>query len=200
MSNAANPADPTACPVCGPPLLDWLAQSPPLMQRWNALPRLALRRGDTLLRAGACADAVWFVEQGLLRSFFLDAHGRERNHGFYAEAQWLGLPPPAKPSRHGLQALLPSRLRVLSHAELGRWRADEPALAGLLTQALTLDIQRLAERCEQLLMLDAPARYRLFLDQQPDLAARLAQRQIASYLGITEVALSRIRRRTGIRP
>jgi len=177
--------------------LHWLQQqAPALQQRWQALPSLRLRRGAELLAVGERAEAIWLVEQGLLRSCFLDGEGRERNHGFHAELHWLGLPPPATPSPFGLQALEPSRLRVLSHAELARWQSEAPDLAGLLTRALALDIQRLTERNQQLLMLDAPARYRRFLAQEPALAARLPQRQIASYLGITDVALSRIRRRT----
>ncbi len=189
------------CPVCGPPLLQWLQQqAPALRQRWQALPRLQLRRGEGLLGVGERVEAVWLVEQGLLRSYFLDGEGRERNHGFHAELHWLGLPPPAAASRYGLQALEPCRLLVLSHAELARWQTEAPDLAGLLTRALALDIQRLTERNQQLLMLDAPTRYRRFMAEEPALAARLAQRQIASYLGITDVALSRIRRRDALSP
>ena len=44
-------------------------------------------------------------------------------------------------------------------------------------------------------MLSPVQRYRLFLDEEPALAARIPQKDLALYLGITPVALSRIRGR-----
>ena len=41
---------------------------------------------------------------------------------------------------------------------------------------------------------DASARYRLFLMRQPDVALRVPLGDIASYLGVTQQSLSRIRR------
>ena len=45
----------------------------------------------------------------------------------------------------------------------------------------------------EFLSLSAEARYRLLLDRSPELVTRLKQRDIARYLGITPVALRRIR-------
>lgn len=188
-------AGPAACPICGPALQAWLAQSAPRLRRWQRLPRLQLRRGQALLRAGETPTALWLVEQGLLRASFLDAQGRERNHAFHAEQQWLGLPGTPQPSPYNLDALESSRLCVLPYAELRAWQAEEPGLAELLWQGLALQIQRLTAREQQWLMLDAGERYLRFLREEPALATRLRQRQLASYLGISDVALSRIRRR-----
>ena len=52
-----------------------------------------------------------------------------------------------------------------------------------------------AEREYELLGLDAAARYALFAERFPGLEARVAARHVASYLGITGVHLSRLRRR-----
>lgn len=183
------------CPVCGPALLAHLQQSPARLARWQALPRLALRRGQVLLRAGETPPALWWVEQGLLRASFLDAEGRERSHAFYAEQQWLGLPGAPQASPLNLDALEPSRLCVLSYAALRAWQAEEPGLAELLWQGLCAQVQLLTARHQAWLMLGAAERYLRFLQEEPALATRLKQRQLASYLGITDVALSRIRRR-----
>jgi len=42
--------------------------------------------------------------------------------------------------------------------------------------------------------LDAATRYQTFLARQPEIAGRVPQRLIASYLGITPQSLSRLRR------
>lgn len=49
-------------------------------------------------------------------------------------------------------------------------------------------------RERELLILNAVERYRVFLREYPDLEKRIKQHMIASYLGITPVALSRIRK------
>jgi len=48
------------------------------------------------------------------------------------------------------------------------------------------------------LLFDAEKRYTLFLQEQPNLDQRIKQNMIASYLGITNVALSRVRKKMGI--
>jgi CRP-like cAMP-binding protein len=50
----------------------------------------------------------------------------------------------------------------------------------------------------EFLQQSASERYLAFRNERPDLAGRLAQYQVASYLGITPVALSRIVRRLGL--
>jgi CRP-like cAMP-binding protein len=59
-----------------------------------------------------------------------------------------------------------------------------------MTERLFRDEER---RHRQLLTEDATTRYRVFVTEQPRLAARLTQRQIASYVGVSPEALSRIR-------
>jgi CRP-like cAMP-binding protein len=49
-------------------------------------------------------------------------------------------------------------------------------------------------RERELLLLSAEARYRMFLERYGHLSGQIPQYHVASYLGITPVALSRIRR------
>ena len=70
-----------------------------------------------------------------------------------------------------------------------------PAWKAYSIRLLELLFLRKAEREYELLGLRADARYRVFLEKYPDLSARVKARHIASYLGITPVHLSRLRRR-----
>lgn len=186
------------CPVCGPAFLDWLALEPARLAQWQALPRRRLARGQRWSGAGL----AW-VERGLLRSVFLDAQGRERNHGFYPELHWLGQPaallpawlPAVAPAAGFVEALEPSELVALSGPALLALQQAWPQALELILQGLAAGLARQTLREQQLLMLDATARYQRFLADEPALAQRLTQKQVASYLGITEVALSRLRRR-----
>ena len=53
------------------------------------------------------------------------------------------------------------------------------------------------EREAEFLLDDATVRYVRFGEQYPDLEKRITQYHVASYLGITNVALSRIRKKLG---
>jgi CRP-like cAMP-binding protein len=68
----------------------------------------------------------------------------------------------------------------------------------VLADALACVFARQSAREAELLTLDAAERYRRFLAEQPLMAARLPLHHVASYLGITNVALSRIRQRLGL--
>ncbi|MEJ5999910.1 Crp/Fnr family transcriptional regulator [Paucibacter soli] len=185
----------TPCPVCGPAFLDWLQQDAERLAQWRALPRRRLARGQRWPGEGL----AW-VERGLLRGMFIDAQGRERNHAFYPELQWLGLPgavgaAAAVAAPAIVEALEPSELVELSGPALHALQHAWPQALELILRGLAAGLARQTAREQQLLMLDATARYQRFLADEPALAQRLALKQVASYLGITEVALSRLRRR-----
>lgn len=190
------------CPTCGPAFVRWLAADPVRQTAWLALPRRWVDPGDVLQPAGQALGAVWFVEQGLLRSHFLNADGRERNCAFHAEWQWAGMPPPRGApgvATFAIQALERSKVLELSHAALADWLQQRPELQATLTDALLANLMALSRRESGLLMDSAEQRYVQFLADQPAVAGRLALHHLASYLGITNVALSRVRRRIRLR-
>lgn len=190
------------CLACGPGFLDWLARDEVLSEAWQSLGRRRLARGAVLLASGAPMDRAWFVERGLLRSCFTDAGGRERNRGFHPEGHWAGAPPAqlAQPAPFAIEAVEDSTVAELPHALLLQWQARHPAVQAVLIDALATSMATLARREATLLMHSAEQRYRAFTEAEPALAQRLPLHQIASYLGITNVALSRIRRRLKAAP
>jgi CRP-like cAMP-binding protein len=185
------------CLACGPGFLDWLAQDPVRGEAWQALGRRRLGRGAVLHPVGAPMDRAWFVERGLLRSCFIDADGRERNRGFHPEGHWVGAPPAqaARPALFAVEAIEASVVVELPHAALLQWQARDPAAQAVMIDALATSMVTLAQREATLMMDSAERRYLAFVAAEPGLARRLPLHQVASYLGITNVALSRIRKR-----
>ena len=161
-----------------------------------------LERGQYLLRAGEWASEVAIVVSGLLREHFVTAQGTERTKAFVMAGQPTGSLADllaGQPSRAFVVAEEPSRLLVSSFANsveladrFDSWRRYSEQL---MRRVLILK----ATREYELLCLDADARYEVFKKRYPGLETRVAARHVASYLGVTPVHLSRLRRRRSTR-
>lgn len=194
----SRPADCTAC--LPEALARVIAADPALARRWQSLPQRSLEAGETLLRIGEPARHVWWVRQGLLRFYFLSAEGLERNKSFHAEGAWVGsgVPLRSTPSAYAIEALEATEVLELSYPSLEDVIACFPAIEAVHADALVWTFSEQVAREAELLSEDAASRYTRFLRERPALAARLPLHHIASHLGITNVALSRIRRRLGL--
>ncbi len=156
-------------------------------------------KGDHLLRAPDVARELFFVHRGLLRYYFQDPEdGTERTGQFFdaglvvTDAESFLAQAPAEQS---FEALEPSSVIALPRAVLEEGYGADHAIERfgrlMLEQAL-IGSQRRAGR---LLTLQPEERYRTFVRTRPEVAARVPQYLIASYLGLTPESLSRIRRR-----
>ncbi|MCU7724921.1 Crp/Fnr family transcriptional regulator [Actinoplanes sp. KI2] len=183
-------------------------------RRWGPVPDAELAMAHAIFRphrvptrtllqhAGAPAERVSFIVRGLTRMFYVGEGGVERTKGFRAEGELVCSYAAAlrnKPSQLFIETLEPAELLTADRPAFVRLCAGHPAWAavlGAMTERLFLDEER---RHRQLLTEDATTRYRAFVAGQPALAARLTQRQIAAYVGVSAEALSRIRTALAVR-
>jgi CRP/FNR family transcriptional regulator, anaerobic regulatory protein len=165
---------------------------------------LAFAKGDHLLREGDTASHLLFVAKGLLRYYFLDPDSAEERTGqFFDEAQvftdaasFLG----QTPATQFIEALEPGEVLCIPRAALYRAYAVDHAMerfGRLMLENALIGSQR---RTSNLLRLPPDERYRTFIATRPEIARRVPQYLVASYLGITPEALSRIRRRLADTP
>lgn len=159
--------------------------------------RKPIDKGAVLLRAGQIWSSAWAVEAGILRMYFLRKDGREFNKSFHLESSFV-LPITtamrSEPSLFYVSAVeamtvwtAPAKEVVDELRKLGQWtRLQNHLLSQLLTAKLA--------REHDLLTLDAKRRYQKLCAEQPDLVRRVPLSMLATYLGITDVSLSRIRR------
>lgn len=197
------PPGPAGHPELGLTLAAYLARCghlPPgeIAEASRVFRRLDLPRGAVLLRAGDPPSRVAFVVSGLLRLVFVDAAGRERTYAFRAEgeltcaysAALLGASAP-----YSIEAVEDCVLDVAGHEQFALLCAGHPGWQ-LLTSRLTEQLYLHGEsRQRDLLEADAATRYRRFLETHARLADRVSLRLVASYIGVTPEALSRIRAR-----
>jgi CRP-like cAMP-binding protein len=159
-----------------------------------------LNKGEHLLRAGTVADEVFFVHLGLLRYYFNDpADGGQERTGQFFDAGLVATDAESyllrKPAEQNFEALEKSSIIALPRAVLLAGYDQDHAIerfGRLMLEEALVGSQRRASR---LLVLQPEERYRLFVQTRPEVARRVPQYLIASYLGLTPESLSRIRRR-----
>ncbi|MBK6866973.1 MAG: Crp/Fnr family transcriptional regulator [Burkholderiales bacterium] len=162
-----------------------------------------LDKGQPLLRHGDVWRHVLWIERGALRLYFTRSDGREFNKNFFLEGALLCPLTPAmwgEPSLFEIGALEPG---VVWRADAASWRARLDAVGAwepLRTDLLARLVSHKLQREHDLLTLDARRRYAAFCAREPGIAERIALGHLASYLGITDVSLSRIRRHAGAVP
>jgi CRP-like cAMP-binding protein len=158
----------------------------------------SIEKGAYFVRAGDRSTELAFVNAGLLRFFYQTTDGKEFNKSFVAENQFTAAYSAFltdMPTRFSIQALEECHLLICDlHMVVNMFDRHDcwERLGRILAEQLF--IKKEAREAEFLLD-DAETRYRNFQKQYPGLEGRVAQYHVASYLGITPVALSRIRKK-----
>jgi CRP-like cAMP-binding protein len=157
-----------------------------------------LAKGEALLRAGDRWRDLWWVERGCLRLYYLDRKGQASNKNFYADgAMFWPITPGLRnqPVHFWVEATETSRVWTLPWSAWAAAMAEAPAWVALEHQVLARLLEDKMAREHAFLQRTATERYLALLAEHPDWLRRVPLRHLASYLGITDVALSRIRRR-----
>lgn len=158
------------------------------------LEALSVKKGELLLKEGQICNYVYFLEKGLLR-FSMLKHG-EYVTKFFTEA------PYAFTSQYSFSNRLPSRENIEALEDSSIWRIsyeDSNALFRLeswntFVRKLIQEVQFFTELIlEEAQNETAEERYARLLQYRPGLVQRVAQKHLASYLGVTPQSLSRIR-------
>ncbi|NML70511.1 Crp/Fnr family transcriptional regulator [Chryseobacterium sp. RP-3-3] len=153
------------------------------------------RKGDFLLKGDETCRYFYFLEKGLVKLFF-DNGDKDFIMTFFAENSFfteLSGFLTGRPSKYMIVALEPCEVfRVhKDHIEglCKKYHTAETLFSKLYSKAPVNMMGRISEMLED----DGKKRYNNFLKQRPDLVQRISLGDMADYIGITQVSLSRIR-------
>lgn len=159
------------------------------------LNQLILPKGHMLIKAGRTEHSVYFIENGIARAF---CHQDDKEVNF-----WFGTESDILLSYNSLFLNKPGyeNIELLENTVL--YQLPDPALQSLYKNDLEMANwgRRMAEseliKAEECFIArqfkTAKERYEEFIRSNPDIIQRVQLGHIASYLGISQVTLSRIR-------
>lgn len=153
--------------------------------------------GATLLDAAETATHFWYLGSGFLRFFYVTESGREYNKAFSRPGEVV-VPLTSMRTRSSngfvIAAITEVNALVFPLALVPELFERHPAwerIGRVLAERMAI---RKEMRERELLMDTALVRFRRFAERYPELVDWLPQRQIASFIGVTEQALSRLLR------
>jgi CRP-like cAMP-binding protein len=147
---------------------------------------------------GKIFKKIIYIKKGILRIFFVTASGEEKTFFFRWEGQIAAIPEcifDNQPTRQTWQALEDCELMEIDFDIVEKLSANNISLIKIrlgFAEKMFLDALK---RVESFVMDKPEERYQKLIIQKPEIIKRVADKHIASFIGVTPVSLSRIRKR-----
>ncbi len=159
--------------------------------------KIEFKKNDYILREGSIANYYYFIEKGFIRSYATDTEGNDITTGFYSKAQividW--------PSFFLRTA---TRENIQTLTDCICWRLDFDKFQQLFHSIKTFREEgrkrlvgsyfELKKKSIAMITDQAKDRYLQLLKDNPEIIKNVSLKHIATYLGITDTSLSRIRK------
>lgn len=159
--------------------------------------------GDHVFNQGDSDQSLYIVQSGLLKAYYLSSDGKENIKSFIVAGDNIGSLVAAYAKQQcsfSLVCLQDTQLIKVDFQAIYDVSRDNLEIASTVVDFLLAFAMKKERREFELLCLSAEDRYRLLLKNMPDIAERVTQNEIALYLGITPVGLSRIKKRIQAEP
>jgi CRP-like cAMP-binding protein len=160
-----------------------------------ALRKTELEKGSFLIMEGKVCDHVWFLERGCLRGFY-NLDGKEISHWFGFETNFVTSFYSfisRQPSVENIQLIEDCTLWAITFEDLQALYKKHPSVERLGRIMNERYYMMLEERFVRNHFKEARERYEILMTHSPHILQRVPLGYIASYLGMTQETLSRIR-------
>jgi CRP-like cAMP-binding protein len=159
--------------------------------------KVTVSKNDYLLNQGTVEKKYWFVESGFIRSYIIDTEGNDITFNLYASGDVVIDYP-------SFFFLLPTRENIQALTDCVCWEIDFASFQELFNSISNYREQQrgllvgsyfaLKEHSISLIADQAKERYLKLLKSKPHLVQNVPLKHIATFLGITDTSLSRIRK------
>ena len=161
----------------------------------NRLTTKTFLKGDYLLKNGGVCKHLYFIDKGLTKTFF-NNDGKEFIMRFFPENIMFTVLDSyltQSPSNFMIMALEPTTVTFILQDELEELCAKHHCIETFFRKLVSFASLNMMKRISEMLEENATERYTHFIRENSSLLQRISLGDLACYLGITQVTLSRIR-------
>lgn len=156
-----------------------------------------ITRGDYFLKEGQMSNEYLVLEKGFMRSYSVDLDGNEVTTAFHSNAYPVFEVASffnRTTSRENIQALTDCSGWFITYEQLNGLFHSIPEFRDFGRSILVKGFASLKTRMLSMITETAEERYASLLQSNPEIFQQAPLKHIASYLGITDTSLSRIRK------
>ena len=178
-------------------LIDEYSLTPAETSILSNFEKLSVKKNFILLRSGEVSRHAYFICKGCLRSFFTDKKGEEKTRYIAFENKFVSAFASfitQEPSAECVQALEDSELLSIRQSDFYKLVETHSVFAKLYRQSLEQSQVFATWRIETMISMTAKERYEDLLNRMPQVVLRLSNKLVASFLGITQESLSRLKK------
>ncbi len=163
----------------------------------NSFKQVSFKKKDYVLEEGRIANEYYFIESGFMRSFVRDTNGNDITTAFYSSSQlvlevasfFLRIP-----TKENIQALADCTCWKISFEEFQMLFHQMEGFREAGRKRLVNGYYSLKQKSLSMITETADVRYLQLLKEHPEVFKYAPLKNIATYLGITDTSLSRIRK------
>ncbi len=159
--------------------------------------KIAFKKNSFLLKNGETASEYFIVESGLMRSFVTDTEGHDITTNFFGEGEIVI-------EVSSLFQRIPTRENIQALTNCICWKIDYDAFQQLYHSIkgfsewgrgwMAGELFRFKQRSMEMIAESATTRYLKLIKEKPHVIQQAPLKHIATYLGVTDTSLSRIRK------
>lgn len=182
------------------PLQKFIARIHPLKEEeWNAFSSVwqpfACKRKTVLTAAGETERHLYFVLDGLQRSFYLRKNNEEATIVFTYPYSFSGVADSfltQTPSLYFLETLTTSRFLKTSYQQIAELMESFPNIQHLVLKTTALALKGVLQRQVEQQCFSAEEKFRQLLARSPHVLNLIPHKYLASFLGIDAATFSRL--------
>ena len=163
---------------------------------------VVLHKDEYFSEAGKFCQKVGFILDGVIRICYYNNKGEEITRDFIDDNSFvadLSSCVHQIPSSEYYQAVTDTRILVLTQSDWQELAQTIVAWDAISNKVLNKTLLKSIERISPLVAEDATTRYLSFIEKYPNITNRIPLSYLASYLGITQSSLSRIRKKNPLK-
>ncbi|WP_299391109.1 Crp/Fnr family transcriptional regulator [uncultured Gelidibacter sp.] len=154
-------------------------------------------KNQILVHQGDICKTLYFMEQGMGRSFYTNENGKEITQWFFGIGKFMTSADSffqQTPSLYNLEVLVDSVVFSISKEDIDQLFAKYHKMEKLGRLVTTEMLTKIVNKLNAIQFQTAKERYDYMLAEFPQIAYQVPLGHIASYLGMSQETLSRIRK------